>query len=156
MIAAAWKIVAGVAALAALGAVKEWKTDLTPVGDSKVVGEATVATKMGEKSMTDTAAPAMTALTAKVHIKGGAEGESLPWHVHSGTCGSPNAPIVGEAKDYEPIKVVAGGEGDATATVNAQLADSGQYLVNVHKSADDLTVVSCGQLKRVGDAAESK
>lgn len=156
MIAAAFKIAAGIAAIAALGAVKEWKTDLTPVGDSKVVGEATVSTMMDAKSMTDTTAHSMMTVTAKIHIKGGAEGESLPWHVHAGTCGSPDAPIVGEAKDYEPIKVVAGGEGDAKATINAQLADTGQYLVNVHKSPDDLTVVSCGQLKRVGDAAESK
>lgn len=156
MIAAAFKVVAGVAVIATFGAVKEWKTDLTPVGDSKVVGEATVSTKMETKSMTDTTAPAMTGLTAKIHIKGGAEGESLPWHVHEGTCGSPDAPIVGDAKDYEPIKVGGGGEGDATAMVHVQLADSGQYLVNVHKSAEDLTVVSCGQLKRVGDAAESK
>jgi hypothetical protein len=156
MIATGFKIAAGVAAIAALGAVKEWKTDLTPVGDSKVVGEAVVTPAMGAKSMTDTAAPPATGLTAKVHIKGGAEGESLPWHVHAGTCGSPDAPIVGDAKDYEPIKVGGGGEGNATATVKAQLADSGQYLVNVHKSPDDLTVVSCGQLKRGGDAAGSK
>lgn len=157
MIAAAFKVVAGVAAVAALGAVTEWKTNLEAVGDSGIVGEASVAVSMGEaKSTTDTTATADPALMAKVNIKGGKDGSALPWHVHAGTCGSANAPIVGNAKDYEPIKVGSTGEGSASASVNAQLADSGQYLVNVHKSADDLTVVSCGQLKRTGDATEPK
>jgi hypothetical protein len=158
MIAAAFKVVAGVAVVAALGAVTEWKTDLVAVGDSGIVGEASVAASMGEaKSTTGTAAStADPTLMAKVNIKGGKDGAALPWHLHAGTCGSANAPIVGDAKDYEPIKVGSTGEGSASASINAQLADSGQYLVNVHKSAEDLTVVSCGQLKRTGDATEQK
>lgn len=156
MLSVAFKILAGAAVVATLGAVKEWKTDLTPVGDSGIVGEASVSTSMDAKSMTDTTGAHMMALKAKVNIKGAKDGDAHPWHVHAGTCGSPDAPIVGEAKDYEPIKVASTGEGSATATLNAQLADTGKYLVNVHKSADDLTVISCGQLKPVGDVSESK
>jgi len=156
MLSAAFKILAGAAVVATLGAVKEWKADLEPVGDSGIVGEASVSTSMDAKSMTDTTTAALSALKAKVNIKGAKDGDAHPWHVHAGTCGSPDAPIVGAAKDYELIKVGSTGEGSATAQVSAQLADTGQYLVNVHRSADDLTVISCGQLKLVGDATESK
>lgn len=148
MLSAAFKVVAGIGLAATIGAVAEWKTDLKPVGESTVGGDATVRT--AAPSMSDTTRPAMAQFTADVNVKGGKDGETLPWHVHSGTCGTQDAPIVGAATDYAPIKVEASGDGKATATVNGELAPNGQYLVNIHKSAEDLTVISCGELKASG------
>lgn len=157
MLSAAFKVVGGAAVVATLGAIShEWKTDLKPVGDSQIVGEASVAVSTDMKSMTDTTKAAAPGVTAKVNIKGAKDGDVHPWHVHAGACGSPDAPIVGTAKEYEAIKVGSTGEGSATAKVSAQLSETGQYLVNVHKSPDDMTVVSCGQLKLAGDPTESK
>lgn len=148
MLSAAFKVVAGIAVVAALGVAHEWKADLTPAGESGISGTATVNT--GTPPTADTTKPAAAPFKAQVSIMGAKDGDTHPWHLHSGTCGSKDAPIVGAASDYAAIKVGSSGEGKAMATVNEALAGNGQYLVNVHKSADDLTVVSCGQLKMTG------
>jgi hypothetical protein len=149
---AAFKLVASIAVATAAVTAKEWKADLNPVGESGVSGRATVSTTT--PSMTDSM-QAKAKFTADVIITGAGHGASHPWHVHAGSCGSTNAPIVGMATDYAPITVDSTGNGKASATVVAELAPDGQYLVNIHKSADDLTVISCGDLKAAGPVPES-
>lgn len=148
MLSAAFKVAASLAVVATVGVVHEWKADLKPVEGSTISGSATVNT--GTPPTADTTKPAAAPFKADVSIMGGKEGDTHPWHVHTGTCGTPDAPIVGAANEYAAIKVGPNGEGKAMATVNQVLAGNGQYLVNIHKSADDLTVVSCGELKMTG------
>ena len=138
-----FKGLAVAAALAGTIAVgHSWKASLSPVGESTVSGEATVTS---DTPPTDTTQPAT--LNASINVKGGKSGDALPWHVHSGTCGTRSAPIVGSASDYAPITVGEGGDGTASAKLTTPLAPNGQYIVNVHKSKDDLSVISCGALK---------
>ncbi len=148
MFSAALKLLAGAGLVATLGAVADWKAELAPVGDSGIAGSATVQTAL--PSMADTTMPAKAEFTAEVSIRGGTDGNKHPWHVHSGTCGTESAPIVGDASAYSPITIESSGEGKATATVNAEISPNGQYLVNIHRSPDDLTVISCGELKATG------
>lgn len=148
MFAAAMKLVAGAGLILTVGAVTDWKAELAPVGDSGISGSATVQTAL--PAMADTTMPARTEFTAEVSIVGGTDGNKHPWHVHSGTCGSESAPIVGQASNYTPITIEGSGEGKAKATVSAEISPNGQYLVNIHRSPDDLTVISCGELKATG------
>ena len=148
MLSAAFKVAASLAVIATAGVVHEWKADLKPTDGSTITGSATVNT--GTPPTADTTQPAAAPFKADVSIMGAKEGDTHPWHVHTGTCGTKDAPIVGAAGDYEAIKVGANGEGKAMATVNEVLAGNGQYLVNIHKSAEDLTVISCGELKMSG------
>ena len=83
--------------------------------------------------------------TASVEIRGAAPGARHPWHVHSGTCAT-GGPIVGEANDYPVLEIEADGTDEATAAIEAGMNDETRYHVNVHRSAADLTVISCGDL----------
>lgn len=157
MFSAAFKtlaLVTGVAATSAVAA--SWKATLEPVAGSGISGESTVtpdnAMPLRDTTQRDTTQPpkADGVAMARITITGASANDSLPWHVHSGTCGSEDAPIVGSASDYAPIAIGANGEGSAHAKIATRLEPNGQYIVNVHKSATDLTVVSCGALKADG------
>ena len=126
--------VAGLAA-ATNGAFKpEWKTSLKPGAGSNITGTAEFKAKSDKET------------EAEISIKGATAGAELPWHVHSGKCGS-NGPIVGAATAYQPIKVNKDGSGKAEAKLAMATPASGEYFVNVHKSAADLkTIVACGDL----------
>lgn len=145
-------LVAGVAASSAVAA--SWKATLDPVEGSGIAGESTV-TPENAMPMRDSTAPKHDgSAMARISITGAKANDSLPWHVHSGTCGSANAPIVGTGSDYTPIAVGTNGEGSAHAKISTRLEPNGQYIVNVHRSATDLTVVSCGALKSDGVTPE--
>ena len=147
-------LVAGVTASTAVAA--SWKATLDPVEGSGISGESTVAPDNAMPMRDSTAPKTEGAAMATINIKGAKANDSLPWHVHSGTCGSANAPIVGEASAYSAIAVNDKGEGTAHAKVTARLEPNGQYIVNVHKSATDLTVVSCGALRADGVTPDAR
>jgi hypothetical protein len=157
MFPAALKTLALVASVTASTVVAaSWKATLEPVEGSGISGESTV-TPDHPMPMQDSTAPKHDgSAMARIAIKGAKANDSLPWHVHSGTCGSANAPIVGSGADYSPIAVGENGEGSAHAKVSTRLEPNGQYIVNVHKSATDLTVVSCGALRSDGVTPDAR
>lgn len=153
MFTAAFKTVALIAGVTASTVVAgSWKATLDAVEGSGITGESTVTP---DKEM-PTAAKHDGSAMARINIKGARANDSLPWHLHSGTCGSANAPIVGSASDYSPIAVDDKGEGSSHAKVSTRLDPNGQYIVNVHKSATDLTVVSCGALRSDGVTPDAR
>ncbi|MGQ0649931.1 MAG: hypothetical protein ACT4P7_20460 [Gemmatimonadaceae bacterium] len=145
MLSITLRIAAVASVIAAAGSLAGWKATLVPTEGSTVSGEATV--RPAEKAKTDTTMRSEGMLTADIGVRGARSGEALPWHVHSGSCAAKDAPIVGPASDYPTITIGESGEGKASAHVMGKLEPSGQYIVNVHRSATDLTVVSCGALK---------
>jgi hypothetical protein len=126
------------AALTALvaQASNKWTATLEPSAGSHVHGTATV--EQGD-SVTH----------ATVSVTGAKAGDELPWHVHSGACPNPGAPV-GGASPYTPIKVMEGGKGEARATLPTRLAQGGSFSVNVHRSKSDMASVACGTLKAAG------
>jgi len=144
-----------------------WTATLSPVGGSAVSGTATVdvpdagmakpnqAPPAGAYDSAKKAPPAPAGETAKasVTISGAKEGE-YPWHVHSGKCGSAGPPV-GSASAYTPIKVSADGKGTSQANITAKLTPGTDYSVNVHKSKQDMAVISCGDLKGGGEPMQN-
>lgn len=126
--------VAGLAG-AGYGFDHEWKATLTPGAGSKITGTAEFEGKDKDKKS-----------EAEISIKGGTPGAELPWHVHSGKCGT-GGPIVGAATAYKPLKVKDNGEAKEEAKLDIAAPMSGDYSVNVHKSAAEMkTIVACGDL----------
>ena len=112
----------------------EWKTQLKPVAGSGITGEAEVEEKGKNESEAD------------ISIKGATAGAELPWHVHSGKCGTGGG-IVGPATAYKPLKVGKDGKAKEEAKLAMATPTAGDYSVNVHKSAaDEKTIVACGDL----------
>lgn len=85
--------------------------------------------------------------TIHVDLDGGESGATHPWHIHSGECGDPQAPVVGAADAYPPIVVGESGEGDAEATIATTLDPEGEYILNIHLSAARLdSIIACGEV----------
>jgi hypothetical protein len=83
---------------------------------------------------------------AGVDISNAVPGGVHPWHVHRGQCGSDQG-ILGSANAYKPLKVEGNGKASETAVLSLPLPRSGNYFVNVHASAKNLsTIVACGNL----------
>ena len=126
---------AGLAGATSVAFDHEWKAVLAPVSGSNITGDAEVEGKDKDKKT-----------EAEVSIKGATAGAEHPWHVHQGKCGS-NGGIVGPATAYPVLKVKEDGSAKAEAHLDIAAPTSGEYFVNVHKSASDLkTIVSCGNL----------
>lgn len=113
-----------------------WSAKLSPQGDSKVGGSASIEASGGGGSQTGQAA----AYQASISVTGGTAGGSLGWTVQEGSCSSPGS-AVGSASAYPAIKVDEGGTGNATATIASQLDASKAYSVSVN---DGGTVLACG------------
>ena len=83
--------------------------------------------------------------TWAVTLQGGTPSAVHPWMVHEGTCAMPGAPV-GASSQYTPLTFGS----DARATVNVTLAErlneAKDYIVAVHASQSDMTVVACGNL----------
>jgi hypothetical protein len=123
----------------------EWKAVLTPGAGSKIAGEAEVEGKDKDKKT-----------EAEISIKGATAGAEHPWHVHQGKCGD-NGTIVGPATAYPVLKVKEDGTAKAEAKLDVAAPTTGEYYVNVHKSASDLkTIVSCGNLTLEAGKDKSK
>lgn len=127
----AWLVAGALASTAVAGT---WRAQIEPTGDSTVKGMATVE------------ANDSTSAKAHISISGAKEGDVLPWHVHSGTCENAGPPI-GDASAYKPIAVGADGNAMGEATMSVVPSDSASYVVNVHRSASDMSVIACGLLK---------
>jgi hypothetical protein len=129
-----------VVALAATAAMtrefKEWSAMLRPLDGSTVSGTATASPRTGDT------------LEVKIRIKGGAVGESLPWHLHSGGCDSSGA-VLGDPARYQPVRITPEGKGEASAHVQIRLALGVAYSINVHRSASDVKVIACGNLRPI-------
>lgn len=83
---------------------------------------------------------------AQVDIANAVPGGDHPWHVHQGQCGS-NGPIVGPATSYRSLEVNGDGKATATADLPVAMPMSGQYYINVHASASNMTtIIACGNL----------
>jgi hypothetical protein len=130
----------GVVALAATAVLaltlKEWSATIRPVDGSTVSGTATVIPGNGDT------------LSVNIRIKGGRSGETLPWHLHSGGCDSSGA-VLGDAAQYEPMVIAEDMTGTETAHVRLKLTVGVPYSINVHRSAANLSVVACGNLRPV-------
>lgn len=84
---------------------------------------------------------------ANFALSGSAPGAEHLWHIHTGTCAN-GGPIVGTMSAYPVLKVGPDGKAAATAKVGATLTDGGAYIVNVHRSAADMSVLVCAPLKK--------
>ena len=123
----------------------EWKATLAPGAGSKITGEAEVEGKDKDKKT-----------EAEISIKGATAGAEHPWHVHQGKCGSDGA-IVGPPASYPVLKVKDDGSAKAEAHLDIVPPSSGEYFVNVHKSASDLkTIVACGNFTLEAGKDKSK
>jgi hypothetical protein len=123
----------------------EWKAVLKPGAGSNITGEAEVEGKDKDKKA-----------KAEISIKGATAGAELPWHVHQGKCGS-NGTIVGQGSAYPVLKVKEDGTAKAEATLDVEAPTSGEYYVNVHKSAaEPKTIVACGDLTLEAGKDKSK
>lgn len=101
---------------------------LKPQNNSGISGTATL-TPVGDKTQ------------VVISVTGEPAGGSEPAHIHEGTCANLNP-----APKYPLANVV---NGTSTTTVNASLATltAGQLAINMHKSAQELTVyVACGDI----------
>lgn len=79
-------------------------------------------------------------------LTGGTPGQTHPWHVHEGKCGT-GGPIFGDPSAYSPITVGADGNGQANAHLMARLDEAKDYHINVHASASEMaTIIACGDL----------
>lgn len=111
-----------------------WSSTISPVGGSGVSGTG-VAHVRDELTH------------AGVSIRGAQSGSVHPWHVHEGRCSDANPPIVGPASAYPPLNVGAGGTARADANLaGIELNEAKNYIINVHRSPSDLTVIACGAL----------
>lgn len=81
-----------------------------------------------------------------VDISNAAPGGIHPWYVHSGRCGSDQG-ILGQASDYQPLRVNSDGTASEQVTIPVPEPASGDYFVSVHASAANMqTVIACGNL----------
>lgn len=128
---------AGMAAPAAAASMAgKWTATMMPMAGTTIGGTATVM-----------AGSAAETTVAEVMITAAPANEALPWHVHAGTCAG-GGDVVGPAAEYKPMQTDASGKASALATLPMAMPTTGEYHVNVHKSASDMgTIVSCGDLK---------
>jgi hypothetical protein len=125
---------AAAVAFTAVLAPMKWTAHMTPMNGSKIEGTATVVPDGNGK------------MTVTITIAGGEKGQTYPWHVHTGKC-STGGGVYGPGSAYTPITLDPYGAGKVTVTVPVAAPESGDYHVNVHKSASDMaTIVSCGDL----------
>ena len=112
----------------------QWTTTLQPVGGSSIQGSASVAPG-GSNTQTN----------ATVTVTGSSSGSVHPWHLHRGSC-SNDMGIVGPPDAYPMLGV--SGDGSARIMVGLPFAKptSGSYFVSVHRSAQDMTRIACGNL----------
>lgn len=83
---------------------------------------------------------------AHIEITNAAPGGRHPWHVHRGQCGT-DMGILGPADAYHVLKVGGDGKAKDDATLPLPFPTAGQYFVNVHASAQNMTtIVACGNL----------
>lgn len=113
------------------GASESWSGNLSSMNGSSVNGSAR---GMSGHDMTH----------VTVNVVGAHAGARLPWHVHEGQCSDASPPIVGAPTAYPPLTVGADGRAAGEAHLTLDLNEAKSYIINVHRSPTDLTVISCG------------
>jgi hypothetical protein len=120
-----------------------WNATLSPATNSPDPDVAGTATVLGNADSSQT--------RVEIALSGATPGAGHPWHLHRGTCGDDQG-IVGEASAYPPLTVGINGRATGTATLAVPTPRSGEYMINVHASPDDLgTIVACGNLTGPGN-----
>lgn len=82
----------------------------------------------------------------QVNLSRAQSGVEMPWHLHRGSCGNDQG-IVGDPAKYLPLATASDGSATGVAVLDVPVPTDGEYMVNVHASALDMTVVACGNLK---------
>lgn len=129
----------------------------TEEGEARMALRDTVSTWMAAIEATEpgvglngeaSAHSGQTRTHVSIDIEFAEPGAVHPWHIHQGDCGdTPVPPVVGEMTAYPPIEVDQGGEGEATAAINATLDPDGDYQVKLHQSPTETgTIIACGEL----------
>lgn len=119
------------------GLTRESAATLTAMGGSGITGSAAAVSEPHQTHVT-------------VSLGGAMAGAVLPWHIHSGQCGS-NGPIVGPPASYPPMTAGSDGAATGAATLPMPLEATTRYYVNIHKSPTEMgTIVACGDLVRRG------
>lgn len=106
---------------------------LSALNGSGISGTATLSDAGNNQTLVD------------IRVTGTAAGASLPVHIHSGTCANLNP-----TPQY-PLNPVV--DGISTTTISTSLSSllGGQFAVNGHKSATDIsTYVFCGDITAAG------
>lgn len=134
-----------VRAAPALAAPVMWRAVLTP-SVSDPTEAATGGTMLGGAATLD-GEPPKPETRVTLHVTGGKPGSVHPWHVHKGSCGKDQG-ILGPADKYAPVKIGADGESHVTQTLPFATPTGGEYMVNLHKSPKEKTVVACGDLAK--------
>ena len=81
-----------------------------------------------------------------VNLRGGTPGQTHPWHVHEGKCGS-GGPIVGNPSEYPPITIGAAGNATSTSKLQMNLNEALVYHVNFDASATEMaTIIASGEI----------
>ena len=81
-----------------------------------------------------------------VNLRTGTPGQTHPWHLHEGKCGSGGA-IVGDPSAYPPITIGVDGNATATARIQKSLNEALDYHVNFHASSSEMaTIIACGEI----------
>lgn len=105
------------------------KVELYAENQSGESGTATL-TAMGEQTKVE------------IDLRNAPSGTAQPAHIHEGTCDNLTP------KPKWPLSSVKDGKSSTTVPVSLDKLRSGQYAINVHKSADELqTYVACGNIK---------
>ena len=113
---------------------EEWRADLTGQGPGAGITGTVVARVIAGTT------------TTTVNVRGGTAGARIPWHIHTGNCGT-GGPIYGQPTAYPVIVIGADGTGTASAQIQLQLNEAERYHVNLHESPTNMaTIIACGQL----------
>jgi hypothetical protein len=113
-----------------------WNTQLAPTSASK-------APNIGGYALMGAAEAGKTRV--QINLSRAQSGVELPWHLHRGTCGNDQG-IVGDPAKYGLLATASDGSATGVATLEVTMPTEGEYMVNVHASALDMTVVACGNL----------
>jgi len=115
-----------------------WRAILEPVGGTKVSGGVTVEAKGADSSK------------FTVAIRGAPANSTLIWHMHSGKCTGPGAPV-GAPTSYPVLRAGPGGTAEAAVTLPVAPPGSGDFVILIHLPTG--TPAACGELKALGEAA---
>lgn len=109
---------------------------LSPQGSYSARGTATLTPVPRDDNMPHT--------RAVVNLSGAPGNALMPWHVHTGVCGS-NGPIVGVAASYTNLLVTPEGNSELTIVLPFGMPADTPLHVNVHRSPSQMgEIVACG------------
>ncbi len=130
----------GISTIAALTLLSptSWTATLEAKDGSQVGGSARIEAVGADSSRTT------------LQLTGAKPGSQLPWHVHQGACGT-KGPVVGDPLSYPMLQVGPDGKAVGTLTMSSPPPAAGEYSVNVHRSAGDMTPIACGAFKPDGE-----